>query len=175
MGMKGTCRSCNRGGCPLSYAHYVAGIPFCPLVFPFPAYHQGKTTPKSGKSYILFGAPWCFLGKIGDSKRQNTNIFLKARKENRCGGGRLPAFWRAHLGRWSGNSCYFADVSKIGKDSAGRSDFRPLYCFAFGALPTNMPLFRVLRGFSAGFPCWMWVCVASMLFVACGAFVCVRG
>ena len=35
MGIKGTCRSGNRGGCPLSYAHYIAGIPFRPLGFPF--------------------------------------------------------------------------------------------------------------------------------------------
>ena len=113
-----------------------------------PAFHrggfsanQGKTTPKSGKSYILFGALWCFLGKIGDSKRQNTNIFLKARGENGLKSGRLPALWRAHLGRWSGNSCYFADVSKIGQDSSGRSAFRPLYRFVPGALLANMALF----------------------------------
>ena len=51
-------------------------IPFCPLVFPFPAYHQGKTTPKSGKNYILFGVLWCFLGKIGDRKGQKQRYIL---------------------------------------------------------------------------------------------------
>ena len=50
MGVEGTCRSGNRGGCPLSYAHYIAGIPFCPLVFPFPAYNQGKKHQKQGKT-----------------------------------------------------------------------------------------------------------------------------
>ena len=53
--------------------------------------------------------------------------------------------------------------------------FRPLSCFALGVLLANMALFRILRGFLAGFPCWMWVYIASMLCVACGAFVCVRG
>ena len=49
--------------------------------------------------------------------------------------------------------------------------FCPLSRFALGALPTNMALFRVLRAFLGGCPCWMWVCIASMLCVACGAFV----
>ena len=44
--------------------------------------------------------------------------------------------------------------------------FRPLSCFALGALPANMPLFRVLRGFqrvlgvSCGFmllACFAWL------------------
>ena len=47
--------------------------------------------------------------------------------------------------------------------------FCPLYRFALGALPTNMALFRVLRAFLEGFPCWMWVCIACVLCVACGA------
>ena len=77
--------------------------------------------------------------------------------------------------RWPGNSCYFADISKIGQDSAGCSAFCPLSRFVFGALLANMPLFRILRAFLAGFPCWMWVCIACVLCVACGAFVCVSG
>ena len=71
----------------------------------------------------------------------------------------------------AGNSCYFADVSKIGQDSAGCSAFCMLYRFALGALLANMVLFRVFRAFLAGFPCWMWVCIACVLCVACGAFV----
>ena len=50
-----------------------------------------------------------------------------------------------------------------------------LSCFALGALLANVALFSVLRGFSAGFSCWVWVCIACVLCVACGAFVCVRG
>ena len=62
-----------------------------------------------------------------------------------CGGG-----GGVHLGMWSRNSCYFADVSKIGQDSAGRSAFCLLHRFVFGALYLNMPLFRVFRAFLAG-------------------------
>ena len=74
-----------------------------------------------------------------------------------------------------GNSCYFAGVSKIGQDSAGRSAFCPLSCFALGALSLNMALFRVLRAFLAWFRVFVRVCVACVLCVACGAFVCVSG
>ena len=62
MGVEGTCRSGNRGGCPLSCAHYIAGIPVCPLVFPFPAYHQGKTHQKRGKSKDIFAGFGVFSG-----------------------------------------------------------------------------------------------------------------
>ena len=53
--------------------------------------------------------------------------------------------------------------------------FRLLACLACGGLPANMALFSVLRGFSAGFSCWVWVCIALVLCVACVAFVCVSG
>ena len=52
--------------------------------------------------------------------------------------------------------------------------FCPLSRFVFGALPLKYAFIRVLRGFLAGFPCWMYVCVARVLCVACGAFVCVN-
>ena len=48
--------------------------------------------------------------------------------------------------------------------------FYPLCCFACGVLPANMPLFAILRGFSEGFPCSVWVCLAWVLCVDCGAF-----
>ena len=78
-------------------------------------------------------------------------------------------------GRWSGNSCYFADVSKIGQDSAGCSAFCLLYRFALGALLADMALFRVLRAFLEGFVVFVWVCVVLVLCLACGVFVCVSG
>ena len=77
--------------------------------------------------------------------------------------------------RWSGNSCYFADVSKIGQDSAGCSAFCLLYRFALGALLADMALFRVFRAFLGGFGRFVWVYVACVRCVACGAFVCVSG
>ena len=36
---------------------------------------------KRGKNEFLFGGRWCFLGKIGDNRGRNLNIFLKSRKE----------------------------------------------------------------------------------------------
>ena len=83
-----------------------------------------------------------------------------------CGGG-------VHWCRWSGNSCYFADVSKIGQDTAGCSAFCPLSRFVLGALSSDMALFRVLRAFLARFGVVVGVCVVLVLCVACVAFVCV--
>ena len=53
--------------------------------------------------------------------------------------------------------------------------FYPLYCSAVGASLANMALFRILRRFLARFGGFVWVCLAWVLFVACVAFVCVRG
>ena len=52
--------------------------------------------------------------------------------------------------------------------------FGPLSRFVFGALSLNMVLFRVLRAFLTGFGRFVWVYVACVLCVACGAFVCVN-
>ena len=54
------------------------------------------------------------------------------------------------------------------------SSFCLLCCFARGALPLNMALFRVLRGFLGGFMGLVWVCVVLVVCVACVAFVCVN-
>ena len=53
--------------------------------------------------------------------------------------------------------------------------FWSLCCFALVALLANMALFRILRRFLAWFGVFVWVCVASVLCVACVAFVCVSG
>ena len=71
--------------------------------------------------------------------------------------------------RWSGNSCYFADVSKIGQDTAGCSAFCPLFRLVFGVLSLNMVLFRVLRAFLARFGVVVRACVVLVLCVACVA------
>ena len=74
MRVEGTCRSGNRGGCPLSCAHHIAGrlpcIPFCPLVFPFPAYHQGKKHQKQGKTGQKLDFLWCALVFSRENRRQ---------------------------------------------------------------------------------------------------------
>ena len=85
-----------------------------------------------------------------------------------------PALRCAHLGGWSGNSCYFADVSKIGQDTAGCSAFCPLSRFVFGVLPLKYAFIRILRAFLAWFVGFVWVCLVLVLCVACGAFVCVN-
>ena len=90
-----------------------------------------------------------------------------------CGSARLP-FIVSTCVSVQGCSCYFADVSKIGQDSAGCSAFYPLCCFALVALLANMALFRVLRAFLAGFGAFVWVCVVLVfawlvwLLCACG-------
>lgn len=48
--------------------------------------------------------------------------------------------------------------------------FCPLSCFALVVLLANMALFRILRGFLEGFMGFVWVCLAWVLCVACGAF-----
>ena len=103
-----------------------------------------------GKNEFLFGVLWCFLGIFGDNIGQNANIFLKSRKETRCGGGRLPAFHRAHWSRVAGLAvALFRCVPS----------FYPLFCLAPGALLANVALFRVLRGFLAGFMVRMYICM----------------
>ena len=74
----------------------------------------------------------------------------------------------------AGNSCYFAGVSKIEQYTARCSVFYLLYCFALGAFPMNVALFRALRAFLEGFMGFVWVCVVLALCVDCGAFVCVN-
>ena len=76
--------------------------------------------------------------------------------------------------RWSGSSCYFADVSKIGRKTAGCSASCPLSRLVLGALPLEYAFIRVLRAFLARFVVFVWVCLACVLCVACGAFVCVN-
>ena len=79
----------------------------------------------------------------------------------------LGCLYCVHLGRCAGSLCYFADVSKIGQDTARCSAFCPLSRFALGALSLNMALFRVFRAFLGGFMGFVWVCVVLVLCLAC--------
>ena len=67
-------------------------------------------------------------------------------------------------GRWSG--CRAPGVLRC-----VFRPFFPLSRFACGALHLNMALFRILRGFLAGFGVRMYICLAWVLCVACVAFV----
>ena len=81
----------------------------------------------------------------------------------------LAYLYCVHLCRCAGSLCYFADVSKIGQDTAERSAFCLRYRFALGVLSLNMALFRVFRAFLA----WFWafrvgLCCLGALRGLCG-------
>lgn len=140
---------------------------------------------KGGKSYILFGGLWCFLGNLRDRTGQNTNIFL----ESGAGCGQVVCCLPALIARLllvpgaggRGCSCYFADVSKNGQN--------PLLLPAFPLCPRcvayRYALISHFKGVFSGF--WGWYmglyclralrglcgfCVRERLggFVACGVF-----
>ena len=106
MRVEGACRSANGGGWSLFAGSPYSRTPFCPLclhLLPALSLPSGcsrvrlpsivadfqPNRAKQGKNEFFFGVLWCFLGKIGDRRGRNLNIFLKSRKENSCGGGRL--------------------------------------------------------------------------------------
>ena len=161
MGVKGSCRSANRGGCPSFMPfQYSTGIYFVPAFIlsgrQFSA-HRGKFSAKQGKSEFFFGVLWCFLGKIGDQKGQNTNIFLKYGAGVSC---RVLLWW------WCPLVAYVPDsgpagpvIGRLWSSCGVFHAFCPLVCFACGALRLNMALFRVLRGFLEGFMVRMNVCM----------------
>ena len=93
---------------------------------------------------------------------------MGARCEGFTGSACLP-FGVSTGGRCAGFRGYFADVSKIGQDTAGCSAFYPLCCFALVALLANVALFRVLKAFLEGFMGFVWVCVAWVLCLDCVA------
>ena len=56
-------------------------------------------------------------------------------------------------------------LEKMGKIPS----FWSLSYFALVGLLANMPLFRIFRGFLAGFGVVVWVCIVWVLCVDCGA------
>ena len=80
----------------------------------------------------------------------------------------VPALWRVHLGQ------VVRLFGLLPSLSWRVPSFCPLSRSSLVALLANMPLFRVLRGFLAGFGAFVWVCVVLVLCVACVAFVCVN-
>ena len=102
---------------------------------------------------------------------QKPKIFLKVG----AGGGLvvlcLPAFWRVHLVQVVRLSM-LQDLPELALVLwSCVPSFCPLSRFACGVLRLNMALFCVLRAFLGGFGVFVWVCVAWVLCVACGAFV----
>ena len=111
-----------------------------------------------------------FSGKSETKNGKNKNLFYFRGFRGAafilfCGGGGRAHRVQVVQGAWASGGlswCVFPA-------------FCPLYCFVLVALLANMALFRVLRGFLAGFMGFAWVCVGWVLCVACGAFVCVSG
>ena len=109
---------------------------------------QGKT----GQKLIFICSALSYPRILRDKKGQNPNIFLK------CGVvcGVLCS------SRGGVPSC------PLGAGGAGCRGFRcpavrvpSLYCFCFPAMPAKCALFRILRGFLAGFGVVVWVCIAG--------------
>lgn len=115
---------------------------------------------------------WCFLGKIGDNERQKPKIFLKCgcKVDAGCGSACLPFDVSVGAGVRLFR-CYFANVSKIVLMLLLFGVLLAFSRFTLGALLANVALFGVLRAFLEGFSCPVWVCLAWVLCVACGAFV----
>ena len=107
---------------------------------------------------------------------QNANIFLKSRGENGLRSGRLACLLACPLVQVIGLS-RVQDLTEYLRWSSGGvfRPFCPLCCSSLGALLANMALFRVLGAFLARFVAFVWVGIACVPCVACGAFVCVRG
>lgn len=92
MGAKRSCYSPNGGGVSLLYALHIANVVHSLHFQSPPALHEGKKWQKL--DFIWYAL--VFSRDFGRQQTAKPNIFLKSRKGNRCGGGRLAAFWRAH-------------------------------------------------------------------------------
>ena len=87
----------------------------------------------------------------------------------------LPAFWRVHLGRWSG-SLGLQDLPEVALVLwSCVPSFCPLSRFVLAGLSLKYAFIRILRAFLARFGVVVRACVVLVLCVACGAFVCVSG
>ena len=119
MGVKGSCRSANRGGVSLFYALSA----YSKVASVLPAFilsgrqfsvHRGKFSAKQGKSEFFFGVLWCFLGIFGDKKGRNLNIFFN------CGAGvgcRVLLWWRCFIvstGPEVGRLSMLQDLPEVG-------------------------------------------------------------
>ena len=91
------------GGVPsfMSFLHiasvHISRLPFTISGSQFSAY-RGNFSAKTGKSYILFGGAWCFLGNLGDKKGQNLRYILISRVAGCCFHPLLGWRWWCPLG-----------------------------------------------------------------------------
>ena len=133
---------------------------------------SGRKWAKTGQKQRFICLFLSHLGKIGDNKRQKPNIFLKCgcKVGAGCGSACLPF----GVSTGAGLHALYAILLTLAKMDGMPPDaqpFCPLSRSACGVLCLNMALFRVLRAFLGGFMCFVWVCVAWVICVACVAFV----
>ena len=137
---------------------------------------SGQNRAKQGKNKFLFGGRWCFLGKIGDKKGRNLNIFLKSGCKVGAGCGSACLLFGVSTGPEVGRASRLQDLPEVALVLwLCVPCLCPLCCFVCGVLHLNMALFRILMGFLEGFMCFLWVFIACVLCAASGAFVCVSG
>ena len=111
---------------------------------------------------------WCFLGDLGDQKGQNLRYILILRVAG------LP-LW---LSIGGGGRVHWVQVVQGAGAFVVLSWCVPslcpclssLCCFGSPAIVLYYALFRVLRGFLAGFGVRMYICMGLVLCVDCGAF-----
>ena len=165
MGVKGTCRSGNRGGCPsfmLNPPHIWANIQH-PPAYPLPIIRAKY--PQTGQKWIIFWCALVFSREIGRPKGvKSKHIFeIWCRMWVRW----LPAF-ACPWCRWSGllsdalpSWCVPRPLSSL---------LLCLWCITleYGSISR-------FKGVLARFGVWMYVCIGLGFCVDCGAFVCVSG
>lgn len=136
MGVEGSCRAPNGGGCPFCMLPGCPGCPGCSLLPSWQIFRQsGQIFGKKWQKLTFICLAWCFLGKIGDNKGQKSNIFWKVDTMRVLGGALLVCLLACPLvagGRLSGVVLCFRAVFP---------PFCPLCCFALVVLLANMPLF----------------------------------
>lgn len=133
-----------------------------------PSWQIFKQSGQKGAKVKIYLLAFVFSRENRRPKGQNTNIFLKYGAGSGANGAGCEGFGCLLLlvTGAGGRGCFLMPCLR-GVFPA----FWLLSRFAFDALGLNMPLFRNFRGFLAGFGFGMWVCIACVLCVDCGAFV----
>lgn len=177
MGVEGTCRSANGGGCPFLQALYISNrhlfTPSTPRVLHHSTISKRYRNRSKVNIYLLdFVSPpriW------RQRKAKSKHLFEKwVQSGCRFGAGGLP------FGVSAGCRCQalrgFRTCLRLALVLWWCVPWLcPLFCSALGASLANVALFGVLRAFLGRFGVVVWVCVGLVLCVACVAFVCVSG
>ena len=102
MGIKGTCRSANRGGVPFCLLPYIAGLPFHPaFILPaslLPSWQNFRQSgQKRAKVNKFLGVLGVFSGKSETKTAKSKHIFGKGLQDMVAGSRILYALRCAHL------------------------------------------------------------------------------